>query len=382
MGEQVAATKDEKLLAAVSFACHARLAVAVVRACSDGTCTPESIVDRLENPHAYFRTAEEGPAKVCWVKDKYIALAGADLAAFRDLAVVGLELIDAARGPQGLGRAVALLRVLFAFGHRAGGCNAAKLDDEAGKACDRLAAVGELLIALAEEDHARALTSATRLVQHVLGGRKLPKGLVKATQFIGTVAAYAKVYAETKDDDPKAAREARKQALDAMIDAATDRRGRSQDDNMVWSIGSNVGLSSTWTWMRTNAGEFDSDAGWAPQLRVPLAITWQKLPPSFESGKCPFGLHVGLVLADLGQFAAVGDAGSVDDVRWNNFLSPGLELGLLLGKRPETKLNLSVHAAYAPTLFQIDSSDGMKTHAGAIRFGINIGYYVPFFDFN
>ena len=382
--EQVASTADPKLVAAVAFACHARLAVAVVRACSDGTCTPQTIADRLENPQSYFRRDEKGLAAVCWVKVrvndteqyKYIRGPGTGLTAFRDLAIVGLELIDAARGAQGVGRAVTLLRTLVAFGREAAGCNAAELDGGTSAVCDRVAASGELLIALIEEDHTRALTSATRLVQHVLGDRKLPKELAKATQLIGAVAAYGKVHDETKDEDPKAAREARKQALESMIDAATDRHGRPREDNMLWSIGSNVGLSSTWTWPRDDQGGL-TGAGWAPQLRVPLAITWQKLPPSFEKGEYPLGVHVGLMLADLGQFAAVGtDEGTVDDVRWSNFLSPGVELGLLLGARPETKLNLSAHVSYAPTLFQNDS------YAGAIRFGISLGYYVPFFDFN
>jgi len=47
-------------------------------------------------------------------------------------------------------------------------------------------------------------------------------------------------------------------------------------------------------------------------------------------GKQLLGLHVGLQLADLGQFVRRGTDDKLDDVTWSDFISPGLELSLLL----------------------------------------------------
>jgi hypothetical protein len=231
--------------------------------------------------------------------------------------------------------------------------------------CRQIEAITELLVAIAEDDHTKALASATALVRQLVP--RIPPELTKGAQLIGSVVSYAEVYAASKGQDPKEARDARKKALEGLIDAATDRSGRG--GAWVLSLGSNVGFSATRTAPRATIED-----SWAPQLRVPLGLALDELPLDSKSG-WRVGFHTGITIGDLGQFAAIGKDGQVDDVRWNDFLSPGVEVGAIFGS-PTRAFNLSFHVEYAPALFPKDDK------GGAVRFGLSLGYYIPFFDLN
>lgn len=357
---------------ALGVACRARLAVGVLHKCSGGACSTDDIGKMFANPADYFAKDPEFPQKLCWTGSDYRG-ESRDLTPYRAFVEDGLELLAAAKQSTSA-RMATVLRMVTRLTQEAAGCESG---DRPTARCGEFEVVGEMLIAIAENDPAKALGSVTSLIKKLVP--RVPPALTKGTQLLGSVAAYAEVYEDTKDRDPKAAREARTKALEGLIDAATDRHDRGGE--WIVSIGSNVGLGATWTSPRAAKSASDTtdttkDNAWAPQVRVPIGFDLDWLPSASRSG-WRAGLHTGVTIGDLGQFAAVGSGGNIDTVRWDNFISPGVEVGLLLGS-PQFSFNISVHAEYAPALF----SDAATSSSGAFRMGFSLGYYVPFFDFN
>lgn len=375
---------DQTLRDAASAACQGRLAIAIIKTCTRTSCGADRIESMLTSPHDYFAPDRELPASLCWSGDQYRPVEGEALGQLRDLVVQGLNMLAAVTAEKGRDRAVTAIRMFFTISRRAAGCGHA--DAAAAQRCARITDLEHLVVALLQEDFVAGLTAAT----HVIGTMKiaLPPALKKGAQLVGSIAAYAKVYNETKDEDPKAARDARKKALESLIDSATDRRDRG--GQWVVSLGSNVALSYTRSWAHENP-TFD-DAGimtnpassdlskqipWAPEVRIPLGVAIQRLPNNACLFDVCLGFHASLHIGDLGQFVAVGENGKVADVRWDSFVAPGGEIGFLLGDAHRAA-SLTFHAEYSPSLFP--TSDGNA--AGAFRCGFSLGYYVPFFDFN
>jgi hypothetical protein len=238
------------------------------------------------------------------------------------------------------------------------------------------------LIALVEQDHAKALSAATGLVRLI--EPRIPVGLTRGAQLIGTVAAYAQVFEETKTQDAAAATAARKKALEGLIDAATDRHGRGGE--WIFSVGSNVGIGAVHTYpladkpmSLTDTDPNPNADSTSPNLRVPLSIGIDHLPGAGSFWHVStWSWHFAATIGDLGQFAAAGKSGKLQPVRWDNFLSPGIEVGIDIPwlSSPERAVNLTGHIEYAPALFDSD------TGSGAWRVGVALGFYVPFFDFN
>lgn len=366
---QATAVTDPVLQKATAIACHARLAVAVVKSCTKTTCGTDQIQRMMKSPQDYFGVDTALPQSLCWKSGAFVSLDDEKLATFRDAVVQGIEVLSAATTMKGPERAITIVRLLFSIGRETAGCD----DVGPSKRCSQMSNVEDIIVALLQEDYMLALTTATRMVKDNV---HLPSAFLRGSELIGAIAAYAKVYEDTKDDDPKAAREARKKALESLIDSATDRHERG--GKTIFSIGSNVSVSGVWNVGRNSMGDLGSDVSWNPQVRVPLGFALQVLPPSTSFGA---GFHLGLQLADLGQFVATGEDGAVGDVRWDSFFSPGLELGALFGKA-HAAFNITFHIEYAPALFE-EGSDATGDHrAGALRFGFSAGYYVPFFDLN
>ncbi len=370
--EAAAKVAIEKHLAEVrGTACGVRLAVAVIKRCTATSCAVQDVEDQLRRPEQYFAVDHRLPASLCWSGGVYAA-PSARLASLQRVVLDGLALVQPVRDAKGRDRAVAALHLMF---------HVLTQLDPGGQV--RLALVEELSVALVEQRYDAALGTALRLARELqrdvtLTGR-IPDGLKKLGQLVGAVASYAKVYQSTKNDEPAAAREARKEALESLIDAATDRHERG--GKWVVSLGSNVGMSLTLVNQFNNrtvdTGFLDSDAR-ELSVRVPLGVSLQKLP-----GKSVFGVHAALQVADLGQFVTTGGDGKLDEVRWSSFVSPGAEVGVLIGE-PSRTLSVTVHASYAPGLSVAgkEATGEIVERDGVWRYGVSLGYYVPFFDFN
>jgi hypothetical protein len=345
----------ETLSKLVGDACQARLAVAVLKRCQHDSCSAQELAEMIGDPASYFTPDTKLPFAMCWRSDaKTYRMPDGEIADVARLVSDGLKLVAPVVDGKGRDRARALVRLLADVIKRW------RPDERVRGYIDSFAEITDALI---DQDYGTALNAFLTLAGKVQPG-KVPAPVRKVVQLLGAVSSYRAVYSDTKDADPKAAREARKQALEGLIDQATDRHGR--DGEMIVSIGSNVGLSATWT-----DGVRDTWGAVEPSLRVPLGVTIDIK----QTG--PIALHVGVLLADLGQFVHHDDQDTLKPVHWDDFVSPGLELGVALPGLLDRKLNLSVHAAFAPSLPQ-----DMNGKAGVWRYGISIGYYVPFFDFN
>ena len=145
------------------------------------------------------------------------------------------------------------------------------------------------------------------------------------------------------------------------------------------SIGSNVGLSYTASDL---ANQWSSGDSTEIAVRVPAGLNAQLLPGTWDPREggwtWPFrwmlrhvGLHGGIQLVDLGQFLRNTSGDGSITCRASSLPAP--RLGLLIGT-PERAFTITGHVSYAPTL--VDNSPALW------RYGISVGYYVPFFDLN
>jgi hypothetical protein len=370
---------DSALKKPIAVACRAKLAVAIVKKCANATCAATQIAHILDAPGDYFKRDDEFPSALCWNDAGAYLPAPTELAHIQRIVIDGLELLDPVRLTQGQDRAIAAIHLVLEIIARIQGTR-----DE------RIVMLGEIAIAIARGQYDTALATLLRLVGQVAAhdGKTLPRPLVKLAELSGAVASYTAVYRATKDDDPEAAREARKKSLESLIDAATNRKGR--DRAWVLSLGSNVGAALTYS------NVFDQDDARLAErhkltprrlaLRVPMGLSLQWLPGAWwdtpatswigRAARCtfkPFGLHVGINFVDLGQFVHADDT---RDVRWSSFIAPGAEAGILFGG-PQHALALTAHGAFVPGV-----SDPAAPTRAQWQYGVSLGYHVPFFDLN
>jgi len=197
---------------------------------------------------------------------------------------------------------------------------------------------------------------------------KLVRAVEKVTPLLVAFTANAEsLKQEAADPDQrKALREARKQTLEAVIDASTQRARRGRDH--IVSAGANVGVRYGYL-----HGREDDDRKDSGNLSLPMGIAYQYLPPSDNFG---LGFHSQVSFVDLAQFLGTskdtkeGTAAS-SSIEWNDFVLVGAQLGLALGTSENT-FTLSADVRYFPS--------------GRMRDAWFVGgaatYYVPFFDFN
>jgi hypothetical protein len=167
----------------------------------------------------------------------------------------------------------------------------------------------------------------------------------------------------------EANRDARKKAMESLIDSATDRSNRERE--WVASFGAAVGGFGGGQWI----GEANGfRPNWMyPQLALPIGFSLQYLPPSTAVG---VGFSASLTFADLGQYIAYKKDGAVAAARWDTFFAPGLQVGAMIGTS-STSFMLTLDGRYAPTLYTERESG-----PGAFRLGLGLTYFVPFWDFN
>lgn len=378
----IRAQNDAPLNEALQYGCQARLVVAVVKRCSGGGCTAADITTMVTSPEKYFAAEDTLPGALCWEGKEYVKVPGnKDLVAAQRLVINGLALVSPAADGQGRDRARAVVRFITQVGQRVG------TDDQFRK----LQAFGDLAVAIIDEDYGSAFARFLSLVDRLLPEseqdpkKKESHAVVrKFAQLIGAVASYAVVYRETKDSDPAAAREARKRALSTIIDSMTDRAERG--DELVVSLGSNVGLSYSWRDVDRRADSDAMDDQWQPRVRVPLGVRLECLRKRDAKGLSGLGVFGSVNVIDLGQFVRGDEDDDFAEVEWADFVGIGGELGVS-HTRFARELNLSIHASYAPSI-RYTTNDGADQdadddhRAGVWTVGVALGYYVPFIDLN
>lgn len=180
-------------------------------------------------------------------------------------------------------------------------------------------------------------------------------------------------------------REARKEALESVIDAATDRRGR--EGTAVWSLGVGVG-GSLWSRQRldlttTRAGQpAAKEQPLGVQLHVPLGIAYQLLPS--RNWFHPLPIHVMLTVLDLANYVGkTTEPNSSPD--WRAIIAPGMQVGVAVpGLSRANNLVLVGYAlTYAPQFLETPAASGAGSASfrGARRRGLFVTYYVPLWDF-
>lgn len=353
--------------------CAGRVVIAVAKWCSGrDRCSAGDIANMFERPWEFFGRPSSGSLdNICVIEgEPRWFFAVSDSSKYVELAATLVSFLGPVSPGQERARTVSMVRWMFAFVRQLSSKHS-KLDE-----------YEEVVGRLVEGDYVRALTQVVAMLKVKCASSKLHRDrddcadrLTKVGQLLGSVASYITVYNDSKGADPAAAREARKQALIRMIETATDRSARG--GHFLISLGSNVGIGG----FQTHTRDRVEDSSFSIRVPVGAAFQWLPLGDAAEGGLCRkhIGLHLGLTLADLGQFLAVDDRGAVDDVRWSNFVSPGAEVGVLVGT-PSNTFTFTLSGAYAPALFERGSGDN-KTQ-GAYRIGFSVGYYVPFFDFN
>lgn len=170
-------------------------------------------------------------------------------------------------------------------------------------------------------------------------------------------------------------RDARRTALESVIDAATDRRGRG--GKWVWALGTGVGVTLV------GGQRLDAPAASAAsrtkdtfvgQLHVPVGVSLQLLPSTWW-----LGFHTMLSVLDLGNY--VGKTGEPDSTPdWQAIIAPGVQIGLPIGTASNFVV-LGLNVGYAPRFVAADTN-GATTPRSALRYGIFAHYFVPLWDLN
>jgi hypothetical protein len=217
--------------------------------------------------------------------------------------------------------------------------------------------------------------------------------LLKIARVAGALTAYASTYASSSKEDPesiKEAHEARKKAIEGLMDATTDRTNRG--GQWVASIGVNPGFSvsgAQYVFNTTRLGTSPNTSGlptstptgyMPPQIQLPMGLALQKLPKPKTEGGVGCGGHFQLSVIDLGQFVALDKDTTVSKPRWDSFVMVGIQAGFIIGT-PSNPFVIGFDGRWSPTLFSPDTTSSEKV-GGALRAGLFASYYVPFFDFN
>lgn len=247
----------------------------------------------------------------------------------------------------------------------------------------------DLVHGLLDQNPAAAITAGAKLLdQYVIDyeqARKEPtteawsgdrKKLMALLTGIATYASSYSISGKTDAETSKAQHDARKKALETLIEQETDRSGSGQ--RWIFSVGANVGFIAGMSVNYTSGGNLvrASDgtpvAALAPQLSLPMGLSIQRLPKSREFSA---GFHFGLSLLDLGQYIAYDNGGVNPSVA--SAFSIGAQLGVLIGTSSDAVF-IGPDFRYAPML---RSDTTVATGLPSLRLGlINASYYVPFFD--
>lgn len=230
----------------------------------------------------------------------------------------------------------------------------------------------DVAAAISKGEPTRYLSAVSRLVAVAKSNTDGHAPLLdKAVATLNAVAAYAQTYSHKGMTDEER-HEARKAALDSLIDSATTREGR--DDDTIISLGIPVGLRAPY---QIKLGAKDEFHFPGPQLALPLGVAVQVL-----NQDCWLDPFVMGFVFDLGQYLAYEGSVTVTEPRPDTALAFGAQLGLMIVPDPSNAFVIAFDARYAPGLFAEEGESIRYEHKGVVQLGVSVAYYVPLFDFN
>jgi len=216
---------------------------------------------------------------------------------------------------------------------------------------------------------------------------RLARRLERALPWITTLASHAVQIRDERNGSLSEAEleqnaEARKKALEELIDRSTDRGGRHGD--WVWSFGAGVGARAAMSVGR------DPRFVETP-LTLPIGVAVQRLPGpgkrafraktrekrmnalkqrgALSHDQIGVGFHLQASPVDVGQYVFLSK--DIANVTWNQFLSANGQVGILVGS-PRNNVVIALDYRYVPA----------RPQGSRHELGLALTYYIPFFDFN
>jgi hypothetical protein len=364
---------------ACHWACGVQLAFAALGTCSDDStaCTPAKLPGLLGPDRPFTLGA------TCQDLEKSASSRAATLEA---LVLDGLEVLHPRADATPKSIALATTKLVFdIFEQRA--CEGSPATASA--TCKDLRDLANIATNVIDDDPAHVVIAAGSLIERSLqaiadGDNRKTYG--KALSLVTGVAGALTAYAATYTADPKGnadvikqQHEARKQAVEELVTATTQRSERGGD--WVASLGVNVGFGVGGQYLPNLPSGDGVQTKWVyPQLELPLGLSVQRLPDTTDNGPWCVGFHLQLSAIDIAQYLAYSSDGGLSRPTWGSFAMIGVETGLLFGT-PSNALLIGVDARYAPALFS-NGANLATSGAGAFRVGLIASYYVPFIDFN
>jgi hypothetical protein len=341
--------------------CSLELAFAAIAACHgrDGGCDARAISDFVTRPDEHFALG------LCTG-----LVDGPDWPEISSFVARGIDIVAPPSGASTRDQLRNGLALVFALTHRLA-------DGKVGPRAQKIIGHAEALsLGLADQDTRAAIVESMALVRTVLGGdaatdsrlellRRIERFMPIVTTL--TTNATSLKQAAANPDQAEALRKTRKESLESLIEAATNRNARGGE--WVLSLGANVGLYTGW-----NA----ADGARLSTLGLPMGFAVQELPSAkgqaaWDTG-CQFLVpdHFQISIIDLGQFIVGPEAGK--DVSWNDFLLIGAQIGWIpnLLQSPSDAFVLGADVRYIPG----------GSRKGEFFVGAVAAYYVPFFDLN
>lgn len=289
---------------------------------------------------------------------------------------------------------------------------------------ERLALLRELAEAIVKMELEAALSATGRLVVSMVAhvtrntpdAERVRPAAQKTVAVLTALSSYISTYrSEEKltDSERKARHEARKAALNQLIDATTDRSARQT--NIISSAGILVG-GAAGVDIQTGSGAWNGLGGASARLPVPalpLGLTVQvpfiapyefgdahwstknqtflKALVGFEVDAlhklvcndnseywCP-GVFLSVYPVDVAQYANYSTFG-ITQPRLDTALAFGFAGGIFTSQ--EWPFVLGADFRYSPTLFSQENVLVWPAKGGVLRASVFVGYYVSFFDFN
>lgn len=382
-----------------AVSCAFRLGFAILGDCQQkGGCDAREVAERVTKPGQFYTVESDCKTPFSKLSDYF-----PDLEQFVSR---GLEIVFPAKGVDARTTIRSSVDLIFDVTERLQCAIPVSTKARSRNSCESAGSFGLMIkdlrriaIGLIDRDAVPVMLGVTAILQRTLpvpgndkkwtqADKDLNVALVKAGQLLTALSSYAATYATAGDaKSVEAQQAARKKAVESLIDAATKRSGR--DGAWVVSLGANVGFSGGLQWIdaRSDCREATHPCGSVPQLTLPMGLAIQYLPDlrrgletkdAAHRRSVSGGFHLQLSPIDLAQFIALdGSAKTTDNVRWSDFVMVGLQAGAIVGK-PDANFLILADVRWIPTVF----SSADNTKAGALRVGLTLSYYIPFFDFN
>lgn len=357
--------------------CMMKFALATIADCYlSGSCTSEKIMDYINNPKSYFEDYN------CDEDNKIMS----ELDQIITNGILILNPPKESTTQQQFKAVVSLFFDLFKYLH------IEKNDESMQKL---FASLKGFFIGTVDRDIQLMVSNASQIINLLLEDeQKNNSDLQKAFALMAAMTSYLSTYSGSEDLSPEAVQarhEARKAAINSLIDATTDRTYRFND--AIFSVGSLVG---TYNGLKTNGGEAFKDRYFYQPLNVGFGFGIDHFPKTWgKKQDRGFGYHIDFSPLDLGHYLTIEgdvdedqstnddeseDNGPTREIEWQDAIAPSFTIGpAWYFSRADTVLVLGAKGGYS---IRFNDSDKDQGDEGMFHWGIVLGIYVPFFDFN